>query len=177
MPRTASHFARGKEIVTFPFTLDGTDYRLGPMICYEDILPGFGRELAGKRPHLLVNITNDAWFGDTSEPWQHLALSVFRAVEARADLVRAVNTGVSAFIDAGGRVRAKTYAVDPLVDPRGVDGIVGDMVLMEAGHTFYTRFGDVFGYGCVAATGFLWLLWPWLARRRDARAAGAAPQA
>lgn len=170
MPRAAGHFARGQGIVTFPFALDGVDYRLGPMICYEDILPAFGRELAGKHPHLLVNITNDAWFGDTSEPWQHLALSVFRAVEARADLVRAVNTGVSAFIDAGGRVRKQSYAVDPLVDPRGVDGLMDEVVLMEAGHTFYARRGDVFGYGCVAATAALWLLWPWLSRRRARQA-------
>lgn len=160
MPRAAGHFARGTRTITFPLTVDGVTYRLGPMICYEDILPAFGRTLAAKHPHLLVNVTNDAWFGDTSEPWQHLALSVFRAVELRTDLVRAVNTGVSAFIDATGRVSARTYAVDPQITPRGVDGILATAVLMEGGHGFYARFGDVFGYLCVALTLLMWLLWP-----------------
>lgn len=169
VPRAAGHFARGKAVTTFPLTVDGTTYRLGPMICYEDILPRFGRVLARQRPHIFVNITNDAWFGDTSEPWEHMALSVFRSVEHRTDMVRAVNTGVSAFIDANGRVHAKTYAVDPDIDPRGVDGLLAEAALMEAGHTFYARFGDVFGYACVAASALLWLLWPWWSRRETGR--------
>jgi apolipoprotein N-acyltransferase len=167
LPDAAGHFARGREITTFPLTAHGHAYRLGPMICYEDILPGFGRTLSGKHPHLLVNITNDAWFGDSAEPWQHLALSVFRAVEARADLVRAVNPGVTAFVDATGRVRARTYVVDPALDPRGADGILVEAALMEAGHTFYARQGDVFGYACAAVTLALGLLWPWVMRRRQ----------
>jgi apolipoprotein N-acyltransferase len=98
LPKAAEHLAHGKDIVTFPYqTTDGREWRLGPMICYEDTLPSFGRKLAPMHPHLLVNITNDAWFGDTSEPWQHLALSVYRSVELRTELVRAVNTGVAAF--------------------------------------------------------------------------------
>jgi apolipoprotein N-acyltransferase len=167
LPEAAGHFARGRAITTFPLTTHGRDFRLGPMICYEDILPGFGRTLAAKRPHLLVNITNDAWFGDSAEPWQHLALAVFRAVEARADLVRAVNPGVTAFIDATGRVRARTYVVDPALEPRGADGILVETALMEAGHTFYARHGDVFGYACVAMTLALGLAWPWVVRRRQ----------
>jgi apolipoprotein N-acyltransferase len=165
LPSTAGHFARGQEIVTFPFTHEGKSYRLGPMICYEDIIPSFGRKLAALHPHLLVNLTNDAWFGDTSEPWEHMALSVYRAVEVRSDLVRAVNTGVSAFIDAGGRVHARTYAVDPARDPRGVDTLLADAALLEGGYTFYARFGDVFGYLCVLVTAGLWLVWPRLRPR------------
>lgn len=167
LPDAAGHFARGRELTTFPLTAHGRAYRLGPMICYEDILPRFGRVLAGKQPHLLVNITNDAWFGDSAEPWQHLALAVFRAVEARADLVRAVNPGVTAFVDASGRVRARTYVIDPALDPRGADGIVVDVALMEAGHTFYARHGDLFGYACTAVTLALGLVWPWILRRRQ----------
>ena len=64
-------------------------------------------------PNAFVNITNDAWFGRTAEPYQHLALAVFRSVEHRLEMVRAVNTGVSAHIDAAGRVRAQTASVDP----------------------------------------------------------------
>jgi len=166
LPTQAGHFARGKEIVTFPLEHNGETYRVGPMICYEDILTDFNRELATHHPHLLVNITNDAWFGETSEPWEHLALSVFRAVEMRTDLVRAVNTGVSAFIDANGRVISETYAVDPKVNPVGVDGLLGEAALIEGGHTFYAKFGDIFGWLCVFVTLLAWLVWPRLWRRR-----------
>lgn len=167
LPKQAGHFSRGEEVLTFPFEKDGTTYRLGPMICYEDIVPDFGRHLGVFHPHLLVNVTNDAWFGDTSEPWEHLALSVYRSVEMRTDLVRAVNTGVSAYVSATGEVYAETYAVDPKIDPRGVDGIVEDVALMEGGHGLFIRYGDVFGFLCVAATAFLWLVWPRLPRRRE----------
>jgi apolipoprotein N-acyltransferase len=167
LPAQAGHFARGEEIVTFPLEHNGETYRLGPMICYEDILADFNRKLAEYHPHLLVNITNDAWFGETSEPWEHMALSVYRAVEMRTDLVRAVNTGVSAFIDANGRVMSETYAVDPKINPVGVDGLLDETVLMEGGHTFYAKFGDVFGWLCVALTLVSWLIWPrWWRRRR-----------
>ena len=160
MPRSAGHFARGQDIVTFPFEHEDETYRLGPMICYEDILPAFGRKLAALRPHLLVNITNDAWFGDTSEPWEHLALSVFRSVELRTDLVRAVNTGVSAFVDATGRVYAKTYAVDPVKTPIGADKLLAEAALLEGGGTFYARHGNLFAYLCLVLTLLLWLVWP-----------------
>lgn len=170
LPRAAGHFARGDRIVTFPLTLDdGTHVRLGPLICYEDILPAFGRKLAPLHPHLLVNLTNDAWFGDTSEPWQHLALSVFRAVELRTGLVRAVNTGVSALIDATGRVTAKTYAVDPARDPRGADKLLAPAALLEGGHTVYAAIGDLFGYACSLATLLLIAVPMWRRRQRQRR--------
>jgi apolipoprotein N-acyltransferase len=156
-PRNAGHFSRGKGIVTFPLEHEGATYRLGPMICYEDILTGFNRELGKQHPHLLVNLTNDAWYGETSEPWEHLALSVYRSVELRTDLVRAVNTGVSAFVDATGAVYAKTYAVDPKVHPKGADGLTAIVHLREGGHTVYATVGDLFGYLCVALTALAWL--------------------
>ena len=170
LPKNASHFARGDKVTTFPFSHDGVDYRLGPLICYEDILPGFGRKLAALHPHLLVNITNDAWFGDTAEPWEHLALSVFRAVETRSDLVRSVNTGVSAFVDANGRVMSQSYAVDPHKHPAPMTGHLDTVVLMEGGHTFYARFGDLFGWLCAIATVLLWIGWPVAERLRARRA-------
>ena len=169
VPRNAGHFARGQSIVTFPFEHEGATYRLGPMICYEDILPGFGRELSELHPHLLVNLTNDAWYGDTSEPWQHLALSVYRSVEARADLVRAVNTGVSAFIDATGRVYEQSYAVDPKEKPTPMSGHLAEVALMESGHTVFAAVGNLFAWLCVAATGLLWLVPAIAARVRRRR--------
>ena len=144
----ASHFQRGTEVTTFKFK----DYRLGPMICYEDIIPSFGRRLAKLRPHLLVNITNDAWFGATSEPAEHMALSVYRAVELRTGLVRAVNTGISTFVDATGRVLSKTRPVDPVITP-GVppDTLLQEMAMIEGGGTVYAAVGDLFGYLNLAA--------------------------
>ena len=118
----------------------------------------------------MANVTNDSWFGDTSEPWEHLALSVYRAVEMRTDLVRAVNTGVSAFVDATGRVYAKTYAVDPKITPTPVDGLLAEVRLVEGGHSFFARFGDVFGYLCLLASLFFWQGWPRLRRRQTERA-------
>ena len=75
------------------------------LICYEDILPSFtNRAVAFGKPELLVNMTNDAWFGNTTEPWEHLALAQFRAIEHRRFLVRSTNSGVSAVVDPVGRV-------------------------------------------------------------------------
>ena len=78
---------------------------MSTLICYEDVLPRFTRSAVREgNPHLLVNITNDSWFGDTQEPWVHLALAKFRAVEHHRALVRSTNSGVSAFVDPVGRV-------------------------------------------------------------------------
>src|SRR5207253_2869582 len=68
----------------------GTTHKVTTLICYEDILPGFTNTAVRQTPdtELLVNMTNDAWFGDTSEPWQHLALAKLRAIEHRRYLVR-----------------------------------------------------------------------------------------
>jgi apolipoprotein N-acyltransferase len=80
----------------------------GVLICYEAILKSLPRELVRKGAGFLVNITNDIWFGDTSCPEQHLMLAVFRAVENRVWMVRAANTGISAFIDPAGRIWGRT---------------------------------------------------------------------
>jgi apolipoprotein N-acyltransferase len=166
MPRGSGHFARGTDIVTFPLRVGEEDYRLAPMICFEDIIAGFGRELAALHPHLLVNLTNDTWFGDSSEPWQHLALSVFRAVEMRTDMIRAVNSGVTAFVDANGRVVDKTYVIDPASRLMRMEGLLGEVALVEGGHSLYARFGELFAYVCTAALFALWLGWPLLLRWR-----------
>lgn len=81
------------------------DHKISIMICYEDIIPSFVSKLvdAGD-PELFVNMTNDAWFGETIEPWQHLALAKFRTVEHRKFMARVTNTGITAMIDPLGRV-------------------------------------------------------------------------
>ena len=80
-------------------------HRVTALICYEAIFAGFTRELVLRhQPELLVNLSNDAWFGDTVEPWEHLHLAQLRAVEHRRFLVRATNSGVSAIVDPVGRL-------------------------------------------------------------------------
>jgi apolipoprotein N-acyltransferase len=77
-----------------------------PLICYESLFPGFvrgGSLKSGARPGWIVNVSNDAWFGQTSGPWQHLNLASYRAIEEGVPIVRATPTGVSAVIDAEGR--------------------------------------------------------------------------
>lgn len=153
-----SNFARGRGVTTFPYK----EWRLGPMICYEDIIPSFGRRLVAEKPNLLVNMTNDAWFGATSEPYEHLALAVFRSVEHRLDLVRSVNTGVSAFIDAAGRVTQQSPAVDPDETPDVEPApLLGEVAMLEPSG-LYGTLGDAFGLICLVA---VLLLGAWALRR------------
>lgn len=101
----SSNFRRGATAAPIAF---GT-HRVAAMVCNDDVSPSLGnRLLRDSRTDLLVNLTNDAWFGDTTEPWIHLALAKFRAIEHRRYFVRSTNSGVSAFIDPVGRVIAKT---------------------------------------------------------------------
>ena len=89
------------------------DICLAPNICYETVLPHVIRnQLAalrqeGQEPQILVNVTNDGWFWGSSELEQHLACGVYRTVECRRPMVIAANTGISAWIDADGRILAK----------------------------------------------------------------------
>jgi apolipoprotein N-acyltransferase len=76
----------------------------GVVICYEGIFPDLFRQFVNNGARVMVNMTNDGWFGRTSGPYQHLAMYPFRAVEHRIAVVRAANTGISAIIDPYGRV-------------------------------------------------------------------------
>jgi apolipoprotein N-acyltransferase len=129
----------------------GQVWKLGPLICYEDILQGFVRGVGQLHPNLLINLTSDSWFGAQTEPWEHLALAVFASVELRVSMVRAVNSGVSALIDPNGRLLQKTYANDPYRNPRAEDGIVVTAPSMPGGHTLYVAVGNLFAYLCMAA--------------------------
>jgi apolipoprotein N-acyltransferase len=134
---------------------DGRIWKLGPVICYEDILQGFLRGVGQLHPNLLVNLTSDSWFGADTEPWEHLALSVFASVELRVSMVRAVNSGVSAYIDPNGRLVQKTYADDPYRHPHPEDGMIVAAPWMAGGHTVYVAVGNLFAYLCMTATAIL----------------------
>ncbi len=97
----SSRFSSGTSLEPLPLG----QHRITTLICYEDILPGFVNKMVRHAdPDLLVNLTNDAWFGDSTEPWIHLALAKMRAVEHRRYLIRSTNSGVSALVDPVGRV-------------------------------------------------------------------------
>ena len=150
---------------------DGTPWALGPVICYEDILPGYLRRVGALHPNLLVNLTSDSWFGAASEPWEHLALAVYASVELRVALVRAVNSGPSALVDPNGRLLVKTYADDPYREPRPADGVLVTAPRMPGGDTVYVRFGYVFPSLCFASVALMGVL-AW--RRKSSRSAAAA---
>ena len=152
LPAGPGRFTAGAGPTLLPLsTADGGTWRLGPLICYEDLLPGYIHRVGELHPDLLVNLTSDQWFGARTEPYEHLALSVFSAIELRVALVRAVNSGISAAIDPNGRVTERTYADDPYRDPRPSDGIVVSVPKMSGGYTAFVAGGDWFAYLCAIA--------------------------
>ena len=110
-------------------------------ICYEVIFPDLVRRLALGGAEFLVTITNDAWFGDSSAPSQHFAMVVFRSVENHLAFARAANTGISGFIDPFGRI----IEASPLFTEAALQATIP----VRQPHTFYSRHGDVFAYGCM----------------------------
>jgi apolipoprotein N-acyltransferase len=136
----SGRFTPGSRLESLPFG----GFRIGVLICYEDVLPGFTRKLVrASQPNLLVNLTNDAWFGKTTEPEIHLALSVFRAVEHRRWLVRSTNSGISAVVDPVGRVVARTGLV--------TRETLRATVRWLSGTTLYAIVGDWPGWLALAA--------------------------
>jgi len=118
------------------------NYHLGVLICYELMFPTLARTQVKNRADLLINITNDAWYGDTAAPYQHFSIAVFRAVENRRALIRAANTGISGFIDPTGRITAPT--------PLFVKAVAVQSAPVIREKTVYTRYGDLFARICLA---------------------------
>jgi apolipoprotein N-acyltransferase len=134
--RRVSDFTPGKQHVVGE--LNGA--RLSVSICYEAIFADFIRGFVDRGADLLVNVTNDGWYGYTSAPHQHFAMAVFRAVENGKYLVRAANTGISAVVDPRGRVLARTQLFEETT-------LVFEVPIVP-GRTFYSRHGDVFAWTC-----------------------------
>jgi apolipoprotein N-acyltransferase len=118
--------------------------QLGVLICYESVFPDLTRRAVKRGANVLVNITNDAWYGESSAPYQLLAMTAMRAVETKAPIVRVANTGISAVIDADGRITART----PLFK-RGTE--IED-VSWHPRRTVYTIVGDLFSEICFGLT-------------------------
>ena len=120
-------------------------YRISTPICYEAAVPGFVRRMVARaRPHLLVMLSNDAWFGDSQEPWIHLAVARMRAIEHHRFEVRATNSGVSAVIDPAGRVVVRSGLLTR-------ENLRGSVRLLD-GDTLYGRFGAWAGWVAAAAS-------------------------
>lgn len=136
--RGVGDFRRGERIEP----LCWEDSCFGVLICFEAILKPISREFIRKGAEYLVNITNDAWFGDTSCPEQHLMLSAFRAVENRVWLVRVANTGISAFVDPAGHILHRTSVFEQAVRVCTIDRMEGS--------TLYTAWGDWLPLSCLA---------------------------
>jgi len=129
----AGDFAPGKGIEPLRSPLVSS----GILICFEAIFPEIARKQVERGAQILVNVTNDAWFGRTSAPFQHLSMAALRAVENHRPLVRAANTGISAFIDSRGRTVQESVLFREAV-------LSAEVRLPGPTRTFYNRYGDVF---------------------------------
>ncbi len=133
----AGDFTSGGEIRPIP--MGGNE--VGILICYEGIFPEISREYCMKGAGLLVNITNDAWYGNTSAPYQHLTMAAFRAVENRRYMIRAANTGVSAIVNPAGDIVFRTGLFERTT-------LSGPVKFLRQ-NTFYSRYGNVFACSCI----------------------------
>jgi apolipoprotein N-acyltransferase len=118
----------------------GRTVRAAPLICYEDLMPDVVRRFVGEmRANVLINLTNDAWYGRSVGPWQHLWLARFRAIETRRSLLRVTNTGVTSLINAKGEITQ--------VLPTFTEAVMQSELEVLTSETYYVRFGDWFAWG------------------------------
>ncbi len=114
------------------------------LICYESVFPGLARKFYVRGGDFMVTITNDAWFGTTNGPYQHFSMAVFRSVENRKPMVRAANSGISGFIDSNGKIVKTTELM--------TRSIVTEKIGRDKTITFYTKYGDLFSFFCIAGS-------------------------
>ncbi len=147
-------FCPGTEYVTV--NLGG--HEVNALICFEAVFPDLSCEFIRRGSQLIVNLTNDAWYGDTAAPYQHLEMARWRAIESRRYLLRAANSGISAVIEPSGRIQAQTGLL------REDIGSGTFAFLVEK--TIFVRVGSHFPILCVIIT-FLALLWTSAVRGRS----------
>jgi len=139
-------FRSGEKLT--PLVMDGK--KIGVLICYEGIFPEISRRYHTMGVSLLVNITNDAWFGISSAPYQHLTMTAFRAVENRRYIIRAANTGISALIKPTGEIISRTGLFERTI-------LDGTITYLNQG-TFYAGYGDIFIYMCFITIAMIGLI-------------------
>lgn len=134
----------------------------GVLICFESIFPELGRAMTKNGATLLVNLTNDAWYGMSSAPFQHFSMAVFRAVENRRPVVRAANTGISAFILPNGKIMEQSDLFTQAL-------LTKEIPLADSGLTLYTRHGDFFAIALTIISAVNIFLAYWYSGRRSRR--------
>ncbi len=170
----------GIDAGTQPSVFEYNGTRFAPIICFEDTVPQLVRRTAlakdadGKSADVLINMTNDGWFRGSSELDQHLVAATFRCIETRRPMVRAVNAGISAFIDSSGRIRQPEHfwlmkedtagvvgdftELDSMIDPetgkhyRQCSAVMCGQVPLDGRGTVYLAFGDWFAMLCSLVT-------------------------
>jgi len=145
-----SDFSAGETPALLPLG----DHTISTAICYEVVYPDLVRRFVAGGSEMLTTMTNDAWFGATSAPYQHFEQASMRAIEEGRYMIRSANTGVSGIVDPYGRVLARTAIFQPAV-------LVGEARFLRTS-TFYARHGDILAYASVVATAALLVV----ARRR-----------
>ncbi len=141
-------FSSGENVHSLPVA----QTRIGTLVCFEGIFPELAREYVRTGARVLVNITNDAWFGRSSAPYQHLSIAAFRAVETRTPLIRAANTGITAIIDHNGHISTMTALFE--------EGFRTGEIKPGSGDSLYLKFGDAPAWLCVLLTiGFALQAW------------------
>jgi len=134
------NFKSGKKISNFSLPQG----KFGVVICFEIIFPDLCRRFVKDGADFLVTLTNDAWFGRTSAPYQHFSIATFRAVENRVFIARAANTGISGLIDSKGKIlkRGEIFTEEAMTGT----------IRLSKNRTFYTLYGDAFAWICSAFT-------------------------
>ncbi len=138
--RVSSVHARRRAQGLPPAHANGEAHRYGVFICYESVFADEVRQFAQLGAEVLVNISDDGWYGDTSAPWQHLNMARMRAIENRRWILRDTNNGVTAVIDPYGRVRQS-------IPRHQADALPAEFAFRDD-VTFYTAHGDVFAWLC-----------------------------
>src|SRR5690348_16392599 len=137
---------------TAQFALEDLEVKASPLICFEDVFPQLARECTEADTDFLVNLTNDGWFGESAEPWQHAASAVFRCVENGIPLARCCNNGLTCWIDSHGRLHDILRDKNGTIYGPGV--LTAEIPILAPGEkraqTFYNQHGDRFGWLCVA---------------------------
>ncbi|RXH55665.1 apolipoprotein N-acyltransferase [Granulicella sibirica] len=135
---------RGADRTVFRAATSSGTHAFGIFICYESIFGNEVRQFVANGAEVLVNISDDGWYGDSGAPWQHLNMVRMRAIENHRWILRATNTGITSTINPSGHVVAAL--------PRHIRSSINVPFAFEQGTTFYTRHGDLFAYLCALVT-------------------------
>ncbi|MGV7221377.1 MAG: apolipoprotein N-acyltransferase [Nitrospinales bacterium] len=158
MATGVSDFRRGDEPKVFTLPLKGRkETKFGVSICFEIVFPELVRQPVKRGAQFLVNITNDAWFGKSAASYQHIDMAAMRAAENNVPIVRAANTGITGMIDANGRIM---QATEIFVE----EALLTTIHPSSTPLTFYSRYGDIFSFACIAGIIILSILF-----RRNSR--------